>query len=147
RDADDDAHPPALVAAFERLTHRLHVADALEAVIRASARELDEMGDKIALYLVWIDEIRHAELRGERASRRVEIDPDNLRRTHHPCALDDIEPDATEPEHDDARAGLDFRRVDDGADTRRDAAADVADLLHRRVGTDFRHRDLGKHGV
>src|SRR6516165_3150596 len=51
RDADDDAYPPALVAAFERLTHRLHVADALETVIRASTRELDEMGDKIALYL------------------------------------------------------------------------------------------------
>jgi hypothetical protein len=31
-DADDDRLPPALVAALERLAHRLRVADALEAV-------------------------------------------------------------------------------------------------------------------
>src|SRR6185503_13534468 len=56
RHADDDAHAPAAVAAFERLAHRLHVPDALEAVIGPALGELDEMGDEVALHLGRIDE-------------------------------------------------------------------------------------------
>ncbi len=35
RDPDDDALAPALVAAFQRRTHQIDIADALEGVIRA----------------------------------------------------------------------------------------------------------------
>jgi len=35
-DADDDRDAPAAVAALERLTHEIDIADALEAVVRAT---------------------------------------------------------------------------------------------------------------
>src|SRR4029077_1936496 len=115
-DADDDAHAPAFVAAFQRLTHGLHIADAFEAVIRTAAGERDQMGNEIAGYLIRVHEIRHAEFLRQRAPCRIKIDADNLRRAHHPRALDDVQSDAAETEHYDARAGLDLCRVDDGAD-------------------------------
>src|SRR5689334_15462324 len=36
RDADDDGHAPAAMAALERLAHEVDVADTLEAVVRAT---------------------------------------------------------------------------------------------------------------
>jgi len=42
-DADDDADPPAAMAAFQGLPHRRHIADALEAVIGATLGEVDEV--------------------------------------------------------------------------------------------------------
>jgi VIT1/CCC1 family predicted Fe2+/Mn2+ transporter len=56
------------VAALERLAHELGVADALEAVVGAAAGELDEVRDEVALDLVRVDEVGHAEARAE-ASR------------------------------------------------------------------------------
>ena len=50
-DADDDADTPAAMAAFERLAHRLDIADALEAVIGAALGQIDEIGHEIALDL------------------------------------------------------------------------------------------------
>jgi hypothetical protein len=49
-------------------------------------------------------------------------------------------------EDDALRARLDLGGVDDRADPSGHAAADVADLVERRVGADFRHRDLRQHG-
>ena len=48
-------------------------------------------------------------------------------------ALDDVEADAAEPEHDGGGADLDLGGVDDRADAGGHAAADVADLVERRV--------------
>src|SRR5207302_7217731 len=73
-DTDDDADAPAAVAAFQGLPHRLHVADAFEAVIGAALCQIDEKGHEIALDLLWVDEMRHAELLGEDAPPRVHID-------------------------------------------------------------------------
>ncbi len=42
--------------------------------------------------------------------------------------------------------GFDLGGVDHRADAGRDAAADVADLVERRVGADLRHCDLRQHG-
>src|SRR5882672_9718097 len=78
--ANDDADAPTLVAALQRLTHGLHIADAFEAVIRAAAGERDQMRHDIAAYFVRIDEIRHAEFLRQRAPRGIEIDADDLRR-------------------------------------------------------------------
>src|SRR4029077_9647686 len=50
--ADNDTAPPAAVGAFERLTHDIDVADALEAVIGAALRQIHEIGDKIPLNLL-----------------------------------------------------------------------------------------------
>src|SRR5262245_43605665 len=46
RDADDDRHAPAAMAALERLTHEVDTADAFEAVVRAAVGERDEMRDE-----------------------------------------------------------------------------------------------------
>src|SRR5690606_31414614 len=101
RHPDDDAFAPALVAALERLAHDLDVADAFEAVIGTAAGELDEVRDEIARHLLRIDEVGHPELFGELAPRRVDVDADDLGRADHARALDHVEPDAAEAEHDD----------------------------------------------
>ena len=76
----------------------------------------------------------------------IEVDADDLVGADHARALDHVEADAAEPEHDDIGARPDFRGVDDGADAGRDAAADVADLVERRVLAHLGERDLGQHG-
>ena len=82
-----------------------------------------------------------------RLALRVDVDADDLVGARHARALDDVEADAAEAEHHDIRARLDLRGVDDRADAGGDAAADVADLLERRVLADLRERDLRQHGV
>src|SRR5438874_277155 len=112
-DTDDDADAPAAMAAFQGLPHRLHIADALKAVIGAALGQIDEIRHEIALDLLRVDEMRHAELLGEGAAARVQIDPDDHVGPGHTAALQDVEPDAAEPEYDDPRAGLDLGGVDD----------------------------------
>ena len=65
----------------------------------------------------------------------------------HARALHHVEPDAAEAEHHHVGARLDLGGVDHRADAGGHAAADVADLVERRVLADLRHRDLGQHGV
>ena len=105
------------------------------------------MRDEVAVDVLRVHEVRHAELARERLARRVDVDADDHVGAGHARALDDVEPDAAEPEHDDVRAGLDLRGVDHRADAGRDAAADVADLVERRVLADLRERDLRQHRV
>ena len=57
-----------------------------------------------------------------------------------------LRPIPPSPEHDRRRARLDLRRVEHRAHARRHAAADVADLVERRGGIDFRDRDLRQDG-
>jgi hypothetical protein len=54
--------------------------------------------------------------------------------------------DAAQAEHHDVGARLNLGGVDHCADARRHAAADVADLVERCVGANFRQRNLGQHG-
>src|SRR5882672_1535458 len=144
-DADDHRDTPAPMAAFERLAHHIDVADAFETVVRTAVRKVHQMRDEVVAGLLRIDEMRHAEFFAERLALRIEIDADDLVGPREPRALDHVQADAAETEHHDARAWLDPRRVDDGADARRDAAADVADLLERRVLADLRDRDFRQH--
>ena len=87
----------------------------------------------------------HAELAAPIFLGIVDVDADDLVGAGHPGALDDVEPDAAEAEHDDVGARRDLGGVDDGADAGRDAAADVAALVERGVLADLRHRDLRQH--
>ena len=104
-------------------------------------------GTRSPLHFLRVHEVRHAELLGERLARRVEVDADDLVGAGHARALDHVQADAAEAEHDDVRARLDLRGVDHRADAGGDAAADVADLVERRVLADLRQRDLRQHGV
>src|SRR5213078_3883806 len=128
RDADDHADAPAAVAALERLAHQGDVADALEAVIGAAAGELDEVG--------------HPEAAADRLARGVDVDADDLVGADQARALDHVEPDAAEAEHDDVRAGLDLGGPQHRADAGGHAAAEVADRRERRVLADLGERDL-----
>src|SRR3546814_14265110 len=63
------------------------------------------------------------------------------------CALDHVEADAAEAEDDHIVAHLHLGGVNDRSHAGRDAAADIAARLERRVLTDLRDRDLGQHGA
>src|SRR5262245_23107555 len=78
--------------------------------------------------------------------RRVDVDADDHVSAGKPQALDDIEPNAAEPEHDTGRAGLHLGRVENGADPPSDAAADVADLVEGSVLANLCESDLGQNG-
>src|SRR5215204_309044 len=145
-DTDDDRFAPAPMAAFERLAHRVHVADALEREIRPAAGEVDDrLHDLVATDLVRVDEMRHAELLGNGALARVEVDTDDLVGADHAGALDDVEADAAEPEHGDVRARPHLRGVDHRADAGGHPAADVADLVEGGVLADLGEGDLREH--
>ena len=91
--------------------------------------------------------MRHAELARQRLARGIDVDADDHVGAGDARALDDIEPDAAQAEHHDIGARLDLRGEDHRADAGRHAAADVADLVERRVLADLRDRDLRQHGV
>src|SRR5437868_13432915 len=107
-DTDDDADAPAAMAAFQCLPHRLHIADAFEAVIGAALCQIDEIGHEIALHLLRIDEMRHAELLGKGAPAPMDIDADDHVGDGHTTALYNIEADApdAEPAHVGAALAL-----------------------------------------
>ncbi|SAK98781.1 hypothetical protein AWB79_07619 [Caballeronia hypogeia] len=146
RHADDERLAPALVRAFERLTHQRRIADAFERIVRAAIGQLHDMVDDV-LHFLRVDEVRHAELLRELHAPRIDIDTDDLVRADHLRALDHVQADAAETEHDYIRPRFHLRRIHDRADARRHAAADVADLVERRVFTHFRHRNLRHHDV
>ena len=104
------------------------------------------MRHQVAFDLRRIDEMRHAELLGDRFARGIQIDADDHRRARNPRALNHVEADAAETEYDYAVAGLDLRGVEHGADSGGDAASDVANLFERRVVANFRQRYLRHDG-
>src|SRR3954465_7579464 len=146
-DADDRGDAPAPVAALERLAHELDVADALEAVVGAALGDLDQVADQVPFAPVGIYEVGRAELPRYRFARRVDVDRDDLGCSDQPGCLDDIEADSAQSEDDDPGSRLNLGREDHRADAGGDAAADVADLVERRVLAYLRHPELGKHRV
>src|SRR6185437_15530824 len=146
-DADDHRDAPAAMAAFQRLAHQVDAADALEAVIRSAVRQRDEVLDQIPAHLLGVDEVRHAETLGKRLAPCVQIDADDLVGAHHVRPLNDVESDAAQAEYDHIGARLDFRGVDDRTDTGGHSAADVTDLLERRILADLGEGDLRQHRV
>src|SRR6185503_8792890 len=134
RDADDDRHPPAFVAALQCLAHQLHVADTFEAIVRAALGEVDEVRDQLVLcHVVGIHEMRHAEFLGQRAALRIDVDADDHVGAGHARTLDHVQTDTTEAEYDDICSGFHLRGVDHRANTGGHAATDVADLVKWRV--------------
>jgi hypothetical protein len=91
--------------------------------------------------------MRHAEALAPFLARGIDVDADDHVGTGESQALDHVEPDAAEPEHDGLGAFLDLGGVDHRADAGGDAAADVADLVEGRVGADLRDRDFRQHRV
>src|SRR5579871_817056 len=147
RHADDDALAPAAMAGLQRLTHHGGVAGAIERVVGTAAGKLDEVRDQIAAHFLRTDEMGHAEARAPFLLVVVDVDANDHLRADELQALDDIEADSAEPEHDRGGAGLDFGRVDHRADSRRHAATAITSLVERCVRADLCHRNFGQHRV
>src|SRR5215510_10496499 len=60
---------PAPATPMITLTPQPHVAHALEAVVRATAGELDEVRDEVALHVARVHEVCHPERTPERLAR------------------------------------------------------------------------------
>ena len=122
------------MAAFERLTHRMDIADAFEGEVGAAAGGVDDgFNDLVATDVIRVDEMGHAEFLRHFDLAGVQVHADDLVRANHAGALNDIEADAAEAEHHDIRARPDFCGIDDRTEASGDAAADVADLVEGRV--------------
>ena len=88
------------MAAFQRLAHQLHVADAFETIIRAAAGKGHQVRDEIALHLFRIHEMGHCRIFSARALRPgFKSTPMILSALNEACALDDVEADAAQTEH------------------------------------------------
>ena len=117
-------------------------------VVGAALGQVDQMRHQVALDLLRIDEMGHAELLAPSPrGAGLRSTPTIMSAPAMPRALDHVQADAAQAEHDDIGAGLDLGGVDHRADAGGDAAADVADLVERRVLADLRQRDLRQHGV
>ena len=138
---------------LERLAHHLHVAGAVEGVVGttnlvvAAFGHVDEIGHDVALDFHRVDEVRHAEPLAPDLAVRVDVDPDDHVGAGKPEALDDVEPDAAQAKNDRSGTRLHLGGVEHGADAGGHAAADVEDLVERRVGVDFGDRNLWEHRV
>jgi len=145
--ADDDRLAPALVRAFKRDAHDLHVADAFEGVVGATAGQLDEVRHEIARDLRRVDEMGHAEAPAPGLAVIVEIDAHDHAGTGKPQALDHVEANAAQSEDHAVGTHLHLGGVDHRAHAGGDAAADIADLVEGRVAADLGQCNLGQHRV
>src|SRR5919198_5612178 len=88
--ADDNADTPAAVTAFERLPHDIDIANALEAVIGAALRQIDEIWHEVAFDLLRVDKMGHPEFFSQCPLARVEIDPHDHVGAGHAAPLDHV---------------------------------------------------------
>ena len=105
------------------------------------------MRDEIALDLLGVHEVGHAEARRHLLLVGIEIDADDLVRAGEPQPLDHVEPDAAETEDDRPAADLGPGGVDHRADAGGHAAADVADLVEGGVLVNLCQRNLRQDRV
>src|SRR5690606_22070307 len=104
--ADDHALAPAAVRAFERRTHHVDVADALERVVHAPARHLDDdLLDRLVVIL-GIDAVGGAEGARQIELARIGVDGNDAPGLGQLGALDHGQTDAAQTEHRDAVAFL-----------------------------------------
>ena len=89
----------------------------------------------------------HAEALGHLLLVVVQVHADDHVRAGQPQALDHVQANAAQAEHDRLGADLDLGGVDHRADSGGHAAADIADLVKGRVLADLGHRDFRQHRV
>src|SRR5215218_5406156 len=108
----------------------------------STAAQVHQVWHEVALDLVRVHEVGHAELLGQLLAGRVEVHAHDLVGSHHPRALDDVQPDAAEAKDHDVRSRLDLRGVHHRPDAGRHPAADIADLLEGGILPYLSHRYL-----
>lgn len=147
-DANDDALAPALVAGLEGGAHDGDVAGAVERVVAAAVRHLDELlDDGLALELERVDEVGSAELARPFLLGRVDVDDDDAAGLVHDGALDDREAYAARAEHGNGGSLLDASRDAGRAVAGRDTASQEAGPVHGRILLHGDDADVGHHRV
>ena len=144
--ADDDGFTPSLVTAFQRLAHDIGVTDTFKGIVSPATGQLNQMANQIITMISRVDEMGHAKTFAPCLLFIVQIDADNHIRTNHPKTLDDIQPDAAQPENNSVASGFGFGRIDDRPDAGRDPAADIADLVKRCVRVDLGKGNFRQNG-
>src|ERR1700694_4698730 len=127
----DPPHPAW--QSLQRLAHHGSIPGTVEGIIGAALGKRNQMLDDITIDLRRIDEMRHAKAAAPFLLGIIEVNPNDFVGADHSRALNDVEPDAAEPEHDNVCARCHLGGVDHRADTRRHAATDVATLVECRV--------------
>ena len=146
-DTDDHRLAPALVAAFQRGAHQLHVADALEGVVDAAIGQFDDdVLDRLVVVLR-IDEVGGAQFPGDIELARVDVDRDDARGLGHLRPDDRCQADAAQAEDGNGSALFHLGGVQHGTDPGGDAAAKQADLLQRGILGNLRQGNFRQHGV
>src|SRR5690606_5744027 len=115
---------PATMAAFQGLAHDGSVTYALEGIISAPIRKLDNVIHHV-FHFFRIDKMCHAELAGHGLTIRVDVNPYDLIGAHHARPLNHIQPDTTQAKHNHIGTGLDLGSVEHCAQPGRHAAADI----------------------
>ena len=143
RHPDDDAFAPALMGRLKGCAHHRHISRGVKGVICAPTGQLDKMGNQIALYFGWVDEISHAKLLAHLNLAGVQVDPDDLISTRKAQTLDHVQPDPAEAKHNGAAANLDLGGVDHRANACGDPTTDIANFIKRRVLAHFCQCNFG----
>ena len=146
-DADNHAFAPAFVAAFQRGAHHVDVTDTLEAEVDAAVGEFNNHILNRLIVIIRVDKVGGTHLSREGEFFRVGIHRQNAPgfRLYRP--LDHRQADPAEAEDGDGIALFYFRRIVHRADAGRDAAAQQANFIQRRLRVHFRQRNFSHHGV
>src|SRR5688572_4040714 len=137
-DTDDHRLAPALVAALQRRTHHIDVADAFEAEVDAAIGEFDDHVLDRFVVILRVDAVGRAHAAREFELARIGIDREDAPRLRLHRALDHRKANTAETEHGDAVARLHFRGVVHGANPGGDTATEQAHFFQRRAGIDHR---------
>ena len=147
RHTDDDRLAPALVAAFQRRAHQIHVTHAFKGVIHTPVGHVDDNLLQGRAVILGIHRIGGTELLGELELGRVHVHRDDARSLGQRGALDHAQPDAPQAEYRHGGSRFHLGRIQHGADTGGHSAAEQANLVQGRLGVDLRQGDFGKHRV
>ena len=143
--ADDDAFAPALVAAFQRRAHHLHVADAFETIFHPAVGELDDDFLDGLVIILRVKAVRPAHLPRQGEFRRVDIHRNDASGLRLAGALNHRQADAAQAEYGDVIPRLHLGGILHRADARGDPAAQQAHFFQRCLRVDFGQRDFGHH--
>ena len=129
------------MAAFQRLTHHIGIARTVEGIICATIGEFNNRRDDVFGFFR-VDEMSHPEFLTPLFLGVVDVDPNNHVGASHLRPLNDIEPDAAQPEYDNVIADLHFGGVCDRAHTGCDPTTDIASLVEGGVCADLCYGDF-----
>lgn len=146
-DADDDRLAPTLVAALQRCTHHLDVADALEGEVDAAVGQLDDHLLNRFVVIVRVDAVGGAQLARQLELALVDVDGDDATSLGQTGADHRREADAPQPEDGDALTLFHLGGVHHGTDAGGDATTEQTDLFQRGGRVHLGDGDLRQYRV